>query len=94
MYFGIAIVAYPYSLSWVGIVIATFGTLILAAISMISSYFLFKARNRFKETPIVDLPDLGYACYGPKMRFMCEVVLIICQVSILLAYMLYLGDQS
>ncbi len=64
MAIGIAIVAFPSSVSWVGTIAALLGLSILAVISLGSSYLLFKARNRFKDQVIVDLPDLGYACYG------------------------------
>ena len=94
MYIGLAIVAFPYTIHWVGIVLATAGLVLVCLISLSSSYFLFKARNRFKTQVIIDLPDLGYACYGAKVRVFCQVVLISCQVSLLTAYLLYLGEQT
>jgi amino acid permease len=77
MFIGIALVAFPYSVSWVGFVAAALGIAILAVISLCSSYLLFKARNRFKSQTIVDLADLGYACYGEKMRLFCQVILVV-----------------
>ena len=71
MFIGIAIVAFPYSMSWVGIIAAFLGILILMSISIASAYLLLKARNRYKDQVIVDLPDLGYACYGSKMKLLC-----------------------
>lgn len=71
MAIGIAIVAFPYSVSWVGTVAAFIGLIVLACTSLGSAYLLFKARNRYKDKVIVDLPDLGYACYGPKVRLLC-----------------------
>jgi len=94
MAIGIAIVAFPYSVSWVGTIAALIGLSILAITSVASGYLLFKARNRYKDQVIVDLPDLGYACYGAKMRLLCQVVLIVTQVSILTAYLIYLGTQA
>jgi amino acid permease len=49
MFIGIALVAFPFSVSWVGFLAATFGILVLAIISLGSSYLLFKARNRLKN---------------------------------------------
>ena len=94
MMIGIALVAFPYSMSWVGIGAATLGICILAVISLISSYLLFKARNKYKDKVIVDLADLAFVCYGPKMRILCEVILVTCQISIMMAYLIYLGTQS
>ncbi len=92
MFIGIALIAFPFSISWVGFLAATFGIVILACISLGSSYMLFKARNRFKDLTIVDLPDLGYACYGEKMRFLCQVILVVAECSFLTAYLIYLGE--
>lgn len=94
MAIGIAIVAFPYSVSWVGTIAAMIGIIILGILSLASAYLLFKARNRYKDQVIVDLPDLGYACYGAKMRLLCQVVLIVTQISLLTAYLLYLGTQA
>ena len=94
MFIGIALVAFPFSVSWVGFVAAALGVFILAFISLCSSYMLFKARNRFKSQTIVDFADLGYACYGEKMRLFCQVILMVAQLSFLTAYMIYLGEQA
>lgn len=94
MAIGIAIVAFPYSVSWVGTIAAFIGIVILATLSMGSAYLLFKARNRYKDKVIVDLPDLGYACYGAKVRLLCQVLLIVTQISLLTAYLIYLGTQA
>jgi amino acid permease len=91
MFIGIALVAFPFSVSWVGFLAATFGILVLATISLSSSYLLFKARNRLKSQNIVDLTDLGYACFGEKMKIFCQIILLVTQCSILTAYFIYLG---
>lgn len=91
MFIGIALVAFPFSIKWVGFVAAALGVLILAIISLCSSYMLFKARNRFKSHTIVDLADLGYACYGEHMRLFCQVIIVTAQISFLTAYVIYLG---
>jgi len=93
LYLGIGIITFPRSVAWVGFTAAVVGLLFLCLISISSSYFLIKARNRFKTTVIVDLGDLGYACYGNKMRVFCKVLLIVTNLSILVAYMIYLGTQ-
>lgn len=71
MYVGIAIIAFPYTVHWVGVPIAIMGVLLLAACSILSAYMLFKARNKYKHQHIIDLPDLGFVCHGPHMRAFC-----------------------
>lgn len=91
MFIGIALVAFPYSMSWVGILAAILGVFVLSIISLASAYLLLKARNRYKDLVIVDLSDLAFVCYGQKMRLLCQVVLFSCQISIMMAYLIYLG---
>ena len=71
MMIGIALVAFPFSMSWVGIIAAMLGVILLAFISLASGFLILKARNRFKDKIIIDLPDLAFACYGVKMRLLC-----------------------
>ena len=78
MFIGIALVAFPYSMSWVGILAAILGILVLCIVSLASAYLLLKARNRYKDEVIVDLSDLAFVCYGQKMRLLCQVVLFSC----------------
>lgn len=94
MFIGIAIVAFPFSMSWVGVIAASVGVLLLALISIASAYLLLKTRNRYKDQVISDFADLGYACYGSGMRVLCNCLLILGQVSILTAYLIYLGTQG
>lgn len=94
MYVGIAIIAFPYTVHWVGVPIAIMGVLLLASCSLLSAYMLFKARNKYKRQHIIDLPDLGYVCFGEKMKFFCQLILVVTQISIDLAYLIYLGEQA
>ena len=49
MYIGIALIALPKAVSEVGFVAAIIGLVIVNMISLGASYFLLKARNRFKK---------------------------------------------
>lgn len=71
MYIGIAIIALPKAVSEVGFIGAIIGLIAVNLLSLGSSWFLLKARNRFKKQRIIDLPDLANACYGPVMKLLC-----------------------
>jgi hypothetical protein len=71
MYIGIAIIALPKAVSEVGFIGAIFGLIIVNLLSLGSSWFLLKARNRFKSQRIIDLPDLAQITYGPMMKILC-----------------------
>ena len=88
---GIAMISFPKSVSWVGFVGSGLGIMFTACLSIISSYFLIKARNRLKHESIKDMPDLGAACYGKYMRWFCNLTLTLANVSFLMAYVIYLG---
>jgi len=94
LFIGIAIIAFPKSVTWVGFAAAIIGLLFVASISLASSYFLIKARNRFKHLNIVDLGDLGYVCYGTKMRFFCKGVIMLANSAFLMGQAKYLGGQA
>ena len=94
MYIGIALVAAPKAFSEVGFVAGIVGLVFVNIISLGASYFLLKARNRFKKTRIVDFSDLGGACYGPRMRLFCQTVLLLASASFLMAQGMYLGGQA
>lgn len=64
MYIGIALIALPKAVSEVGFTGALVGLTVVNCISLAASYFLLKARNRFKKQRIIDFPDLANACYG------------------------------
>ena len=49
MYIGIALIALPKAVSEVGIIAAIIGLILVSMISLGASYFLLKARNRFKR---------------------------------------------
>lgn len=91
MFIGIGIVAFPHSMSLVGVIAASVGIIILALISVAASYLLLKARNRYKDQVISDLSDMGYACFGSWMKLICNGILVVSQTSILTAYLIYLG---
>ena len=79
---------------WVGIGLATISVLLLTLISIASSYFLLKARNKYKNNVVRDIADLGEISYGPPMRYFCQFILVLGQISLLVAYLIYLGEQS
>ena len=94
MYIGIALIALPKAVSEVGIVAAVMGLVFVNLISLGASYFLLKARNRFKRVRIIDFPDLAQACYGNGARIMCEAVLILTNTTFAMAQAMYLGGQA
>ena len=49
MYIGIALIALPKAVASVGFAAAIIGLIIVNMISLGASYFLLKARNRFKK---------------------------------------------
>lgn len=94
MYIGIAIIALPKAVSEVGFIGAMVGLLIVNCISLAASYFLLKARNRFKKQRIIDFPDIANACYGPSAKVFCETILIMANCSFAMAQGMYLGGQA
>lgn len=94
LFIGIALVAFPQSMTWVGMGAAVIGLLALTTISMGSSWYLIKARNYYKGVVIRDLADLGEITYGPWMKHFCNFILILSQLALLTAYLLYLGTQA
>jgi len=77
LFFGIAIVAYPQSVSWVGLGLSSAALIVLTLCSTGSSYFLLKARNKYSDKQVRDLADLGEICYGPYMRVFCQFILVL-----------------
>lgn len=71
MYIGIALVASPKAFSEVGLVAGAIGLVFVNIISLGASYFLLKARNRYKKNRIIDFSDLAAVTYGPKMKIFC-----------------------
>ena len=94
MYIGIAIIALPKAVSEVGFVGAICGLIIVNILSLGSSWFLIKARNRFKSKRIIDLPDLALQTYGPYMRLLCQSILILANTAFIMAQGMYLGGQA
>ena len=94
MYIGIAIIALPKAVSEVGFVGALVGLVIVNCVSLCASYFLLKARNRFKKQRIIDFPDIAMACYGPAAKRFCESILIMANCSFAMAQGMYLGGQA
>ncbi len=91
MYIGIAIIALPKAVSEVGFIGAIIGLLIVNMLSLGSSWFLIKARNRFKSHRIIDLPDLAMITYGPNMKMLCQFILILANTAFIMAQGMYLG---
>ena len=91
MYVGIALIALPKAVSQVGFVAAGLGLVIVNLISLGASYFLLKARNRFKKQRIIDFPDIANVCFGPATKRFCESILILANVSFAMAQGMYLG---
>ena len=94
MYIGIALVAAPKAFSEVGFVAGILGLIFVNIISLGASYFLLKARNRYKKQRIIDFSDLGSACYGPRMKLFCQAILLLASASFLMAQGMYLGGQA
>ena len=94
MYIGIALVASPKAFSEVGFVAGILGLIFVGIISLSASYFLLKARNRYKKDRIIDFSDLGAVTYGPKMKLFCQAVLLVASASFCMAQGMYLGGQT
>ena len=85
MYIGIALVASPKAFSEVGFIAGVIGLAFVNVLSLGASYFLLKARNRYKKHNIIDFSDLGAVCYGPKMKLFCQTVLLLASASFCMA---------
>lgn len=94
MYIGIAVIALPKAVAEAGLYGALIGLTIVNFISLAASYFLIKARNRFKKQRIIDFPDLANACYGSACKRFSEMILITANVSFAMAQGMYLGGQA
>ena len=94
MYIGIALIALPKAVSEVGFFAAAFGLVLVNMISLGASYFLLKARNRFKKQRIIDFPDMANACFGPTTKRFCEWILILTNTTFAMAQAMYLGGQA
>lgn len=94
MYVGIALIALPKAVSEVGFIAAGLGLILVNLISLGASYFLLKARNRFKKQRIIDFPDMANACYGPMTKRFCESILILANTTFVMAQGMYLGGQA
>lgn len=94
MYIGIALIALPKAVSEVGIVAALFGIVAVNILSLGASYFLLKARNRFKKQRIIDFPDIANATFGPVTKRFSESILILANTTFAMAQGMYLGGQA
>jgi len=85
MYVGIALIALPKAVSEVGFAAAILGILVVNLLSLGASYFLLKARNRFKKQRIIDFPDMAMACFGPATKRFSECILILANTTFVMA---------
>ena len=61
--------------------------------SIFCIYLLLKVRNRFKNTTIIDIVDLGCTLYGEWMRPILAVLLVATNSSFLMVYIIFYGTQ-
>lgn len=54
---------------------------------------MLKVRNRFKNTEIIDIVDLGCTLYGEWMRPLLAVLLVATNSSFLMVYIIFYGTQ-
>jgi amino acid permease len=94
LYIGIALIALPKAVSEVGFIAAFVGLLAVNFLSLGASYFLLKARNRFKKQRIIDFPDMANVTYGPMMKRFSESILILANTTFVMAQGMYLGGQA
>ena len=85
MYIGIALVASPKAFSEVGFIAGISGLLIVGCLSLLASWFLLKARNRYKKDRIIGFSDLGGVCYGPRMKLFCQAIILVASSSFCMA---------
>lgn len=94
MYIGIALIALPKAVSEAGIVAAILGIAAVNVLSLGASWFLLKARNRFKKQRIIDFPDIANATFGPVTKRFSESILILANTTFAMAQGMYLGGQA
>ena len=92
MCIGISFLSVSIGISQAGIYGAFIGSLYVLLVNIFCQYSIIKARNRFKrDETIVDITDLGAKLYGEGLRPFLTIVLVTCNFSFLMAYVMYFG---
>jgi len=55
------------------------------------AWILIQARNRYKRSIIVDLPDLAAKIFGENYRIYTTISLITCSLTYCVAYNIFFG---
>ena len=92
LYIGIAFLGVPQGFAQAGYVGGLIGLLYLLGINCFSTWLIIKARNKFKQSKIVNLSDLALLLYGERAQWMTEVLVVVTQYSFLIAYNIYFGE--
>lgn len=93
MYVGIAMISVSRSISKAGIYASLAGFAYVTVVNLYCVYLLLKARNRFKNTRIVDVCDLTAKLYGEQYRSWMVVALALTNILFLMCYTVYFGEQ-
>ena len=89
---GISFLSVSIGVSQAGIYGAALGSAYVLLVNVFGQYLIIKARNRFKtDETIVDITDLGAKLYGEGLRPFLTIVLVTCNFSFLMAYVMYFG---
>ena len=93
MYVGIAMISVSRSISKAGIYASILGFAYVTFVNLYCVHLLLKARNRFKNTRIVDVCDLTAKLYGEQYRVWMVVALALTNILFLMCYTVYFGEQ-
>jgi amino acid permease len=92
LYIGIAFLGVPKGFSKAGIYGSIISLIYLLLINMFTTCLMIKARNKFKNKRIVNLSDLAFEVYGERAKWVIDFLVVITQLSFLVAYNIYFGE--
>lgn len=93
IYFGLFMLNTPQGVLKVGIMGSAIGLLILLAMNVFTTYLVIKARNRYKMHEISTLGHLALVCFGSKVKYFTDLIVISYGTSLALSYNIYFGRE-
>jgi hypothetical protein len=93
IYFGLFMLNTPQGVLKVGILGSAIGITLLLVINIFTTYLVIKARNRYKMHDISTLGQLSLVCFGPKVKYFTDLIVISYGTSLVLSYNIYFGKQ-
>lgn len=94
MYVGISFVSTPKSVMQSGLYGFLICVLYVVISTLLSVYFLVKARNRFKRDEIIDICDLGAKLFGEGLRPWLQILIVLTNAICLIMYTMFFGFTS